>query len=61
MLNKKQVKQKPRCPATYGEHACERELGHGRGWNGEKHRAGGFSWNDSAVKPEPVKSSTTQN
>lgn len=37
----------PRCLATVHGHVCERELGHGNGWNGDKHRHGGFSWTEA--------------
>ncbi len=54
-IEKKQAKERakrllPRCLATDGVHICEREIGHGNGWNGDKHRQGGFSWTDAYAK-----------
>jgi hypothetical protein len=42
----------PRCLATTGTHVCEREIGHGNGWNGDKHRSNGFSWTDAYAKQQ---------
>lgn len=39
----------PRCQATDGTHVCERELGHGNGWVGNKHQQGGFMWTDAGA------------
>ena len=38
---------------------CEREIGHGNGWNGDKHRQGGFSWTDAATKRLQTESTST--
>jgi hypothetical protein len=54
-IEKKRAKERarsllPRCNATDGLHVCEREIGHGNGWNGDKHRQGGFTWTDAYTK-----------
>lgn len=55
----KQASLKPRCLAKFGEYICERELGHGNGWNGDKHRQGGVSWTDAAARDNVVSQNET--
>lgn len=40
----------PRCLAAVQEHVCTRHLGHGNGWNGDKHSDGLFSWTDAYAR-----------
>ena len=49
----------PRCLSVCGQYVCERELGHGNGWNGDKHRSGGFSWTDAYAKSLQTESPST--
>jgi hypothetical protein len=40
----------PRCLATNGTEICQRELGHGNGWNRDKHCQDGISWTDEGAQ-----------